>query len=133
MDIPSTEIMPSIVPRRHVRILRERGRREDRDLATRTRSRSPDVIEDGDELMENVDRRQEQVLVASSLRQIVAVGDARSPGMMQAIRQELADMEQAYQRQALAFQRQFQEYDSRRNLQTHLEMIDRQHQVSETM
>ena len=82
----NTEIMPATRSQRF-RIIRsadgERGRREGRDLATRTRSRSPefpDITEDGDELMEEDDRGQEQMLVASSLRQIVAVGDARSLG-----------------------------------------------------
>ena len=44
--------------------------------------------------------------------------------MMQAIRQEPAEMSRVYQAQALSVQQQFQEYDSRRNLQTHLEMIE---------
>ena len=102
--------------------------------SVRTRSRSPGQFPQGhfspvptasaadhdrDELMDVVDREPD-VLVASSVQQqIVAVGDARSPRMMQAIRSELAEMNQAYQAQVQYYQRQFQEYDNHRNLQTH--------------
>ena len=113
--------------------------------SVRTRSRSPGqfpqgnfsivptasaVDHDRDELTDVVDREPD-VLVASPVQQIVAVGDARSPGMMQAIRSELAEMNQAYQAQVQYYHRQFQEYDSRRTLQAHLEMTEQQNQFSE--